>query len=411
MAWLVRNLLYMSVRVPALVKPQLIHWARSCTGMDLPQAAKKAGVSEEKLAAWESEASNERPTINQLRKLGEIYKRPLAVFYLPDPPQDFQVQKVQDFRRLSGKAAVADFSPELRFEIRRALFRRQVALEMMENLRTTPTPFMLEARLDENPEDVGARLRTALEITDERQASWQAQGYDAFNEVRDAVERQGALVFQAAVPLEEMRGLALYDEPLPLVLVSSKEQFMAPRLFTLLHEVCHLMLHCSAVSNGSEDGLYGDAARIEVFANHVAGAALLPMGSLLAAPEIAGISLGTSWNDTQIERVAKRFRVSKETVLRRLLIARRVSQTTYRSAADRWRKAFAEVPKRQSKQGPPVHITELSRVGRIFPRVVLQNYYQDKITGPDVSEYLNLKLKHLPKVEAELRGSLSAAVT
>ena len=51
-----------------------------------------------------------------------------------------------------------------------------------------------------------------------------------------------------------------------------------------------------------------------------------------------------------------------------------------------------------------MHVTELSRVGRVFPRLVLQNYYQEKITGPDVSDYLNLKLKHLPKVEAELSG-------
>lgn len=400
----------MAARVPALVKAQIVCWARTSAGMDLAQAAKKAGVSEEKLAAWESETSGERPTIKQLRKLGEIYKRPLAVFYLPETPQDFQAQKIQDFRRLSGKAGDAAFSPELRFEIRRALFRRQVALEMMENLGTEPAPFTLEARLDENPEVVGARLRAALEISEERQANWHAHGYDAFSEVRDAVERQGALVFQAAVPLEEMRGLAIYDEPLPLVLVSSKEQFMAPRLFTLLHEVCHLMLHCSAVSNGAEEGLRGDAARIEVFANHVAGATLLPISNLLAAPEIAGISPATHWNDTQIERVAKRFRVSKETVLRRLLTAGRVSQGTYRSAADRWRAAFAEMPKRESKGAPPIHITELSRVGRVFPRIVLQNYYQDKITGPDVSEYLNLKLKHLPKVEAELRAGLTASV-
>ena len=368
--------------------------------MDLAQAAHKAGVKDEKIKAWED--GDDRPTISQLRKLGEIYKRPLGVFYLPEPPRDFQVQNIRDFRRLP-EAATAAFSSELRFEIRRALFRRQVALEMLENVGTAPMQFTLRADLSENPEKVGARLRSALGITANRQAQWHVQGYDAFNEVRDAVEAQGALVFQAAVPLNEMRGLALYHEPLPLVLVSSKEQYMAPRLFTLLHEVCHLMLHCSAISNGAEEGLQGDAERVEVFANYVAGAALVPMDSLLSQPEIAGISSTTAWNDTQIERVARRYRVSKETVLRRLLIARRVTHGTYRAAAERWRKAFAEMTKRLPTGAPPVHVTELSRVGRVFPRLVLQNYYQDKITGLELSDYLNLKLKHLPKVEAELR--------
>ena len=391
----------MSVRVPALVKAPLIRWARTSAGMDLQQAAHKAAVKEEKLQAWEE--GTEQPTIKQLRTLGEIYRRPLAVFFLPEPPRDFQVQNLKDFRRLAQGVA-GGFSPALRFEIRRGLFRREVALELFQNIGTTPPPFQLLADLTEDPEVVGARLRGALGITIDRQRQWQAQGYDAFNEVRDAVEALGALVFQAAVPLEEMRGLAIYMEPLPLVLVSSKEKFMAPRLFTLLHEVCHLMLHCSAVSDGAEDGLKGEAQRVEVFANHVAGAALLPMDCLLAEPEIAGIQPRTAWNDTQIERVARRYRVSRETVLRRLLIAGRVTGDDYRSASGRWRQAFAALPPKKTEGAPQVHVVELSRVGRVFPRLVLQNYYQEKITGPDVSEYLNLKLKHLPKVEAELSG-------
>ena len=275
---------------------------------------------------------------------------------------------------------------------------------MLENLGETPSSFILRAELKEDPEEVGARLRSALGITRERQAQWHLQGYDAFNEVRDAVEACGALVFQAAVPLNEMRGLALYREPLPIVIVSSKEQFMAPRLFTLLHEVSHLVLHCSAVSNGAEEGLHGEAQMVEVFANHVAGAALMPLDALLTESELAGIRPSTVWDDAQIERVSRRYRVSKETVLRRLLIAGRVTPRAYRIAVEGWRKAFAEMPPRQQAGAPPVHVTELSRVGRFFPRLVLQSYYQDKITGPELAEYLNLKLKHLPKVEAELRG-------
>ena len=222
----------MSARVPALVKAQLIRWARTSAGMDVAQAARKARISQEKLQAWETE--KDRPTIIQLRKLGEIYKRPLAVFYLAEPPRDFQVESIRDFRRLPD-SVVATFSAELRFEIRQALFRREVALDMFENLGETPYSFMLRAEMNEDPEEVGARLRSALGIKRERQAQWHLQGYDAFNEVRDAIEVCGALVFQAPVPLNEMRGLALYRDPLPVVIVSSKEQFMAPRLFTLLH--------------------------------------------------------------------------------------------------------------------------------------------------------------------------------
>ena len=142
--------------------------------MDLEQAAHKAAVKEEKLQAWEE--GTEQPTIKQLRTLGEVYRRPLAVFFLPETPRDFQVQSLKDFRRLAQGAA-GGFSPALRFEIRRGLFRREVALELFQNIGTTPPPFQLLADLNEDPEVVGARLRGALGITLDRQRQWQAQGY------------------------------------------------------------------------------------------------------------------------------------------------------------------------------------------------------------------------------------------
>ena len=70
----------MAGRVEALVKPALLIWARQKTGLDLHEAAKKAAIRPERLQSWE--AGETRPTVNQLRKLGQVYKRPLAIFYL-----------------------------------------------------------------------------------------------------------------------------------------------------------------------------------------------------------------------------------------------------------------------------------------------------------------------------------------
>lgn len=377
------------------------------SGLSLAQAAAKASVSEERLAEWESGA--EQPTVKQLRTLGDVYKRPLAVFYLAEPPKEFQVSQIRDFRKISG-TPLAEFSTTLRFEIRRALHRREVAIDLAANLDEAPPSFALSARLDEDAEQVGLRVREFLSITLQRQAQWSAAGYDAFNEVRDKLERAGVLVFQAPVPVEEMRGLAIYLEPFPLVLVSSKEEFMAPRLFTLLHELAHLMLHVSVISSGEEESLRGEAQRVEVYANHVAGAALVPMDDLLSQPDVRSLKPSTPVAAHIIGGLAKRYRVSKETLLRRLLLAERVSETTYRLYAQEWRASFATRPKKQPSPVPP-HVTELSRLGRLFPRLVLANYAQEKISGPELSEFLNLKLKHLPLVESELRSKPGGIVT
>jgi len=103
--------------IPALVQPALLIWARQSAGIALEEAARKAHVDVEVLSKWEE--GEALPSIPQLRKLGEIYKRPLAVFFLSEPPQGFDPQR--EFRRLPG-VTPQNKSPELRLTLRTARF-------------------------------------------------------------------------------------------------------------------------------------------------------------------------------------------------------------------------------------------------------------------------------------------------
>jgi transcriptional regulator with XRE-family HTH domain len=85
-------------RVEALITPVLLVWARETAGFDIPTAAKKIGVHPDRLAGWEQ--AQRRPSIPQLRKLANVYKRPIAVFYLPEPPA--AEASIRNFRRLPG---------------------------------------------------------------------------------------------------------------------------------------------------------------------------------------------------------------------------------------------------------------------------------------------------------------------
>src|SRR5687768_16281923 len=110
---------------PALVKPTLLVWARDRAGFAIEAVAAKADVGPELLLAWETGKS--QPTIPQLRTLGEIYKRPLAVFFLPEPPKDLDAQR--DFRRLPGLMPRNE-TPEFRLALRTAPFRREIARDL-----------------------------------------------------------------------------------------------------------------------------------------------------------------------------------------------------------------------------------------------------------------------------------------
>src|SRR5258708_14045236 len=91
-------------------------------------AAQKIGVSSERLAQWEANVS--APTIAQLRKAAEVYKRPLAVFFLAEPPKKFDA--LHDYRRLTAVTHSAR-SPDLSLAIRLARYQRELLLEVAED--------------------------------------------------------------------------------------------------------------------------------------------------------------------------------------------------------------------------------------------------------------------------------------
>lgn len=170
-----------------MVTPEVLVWARESAGLGLQQAAERAKVRPEALAKWEAGA--EWPSLVQVRKLGRVYKRPLAVFYLPKPPKGRQV--LRDFRRIPNTQRQAK-SPELRLEERRAHRRQSVAVELSELIGESAEPLPFRTKFGESPTDLAIAIRKAL-ATNASRATTEAQALLAW---RAAVERLGVLVFQ-----------------------------------------------------------------------------------------------------------------------------------------------------------------------------------------------------------------------
>ena len=385
-------------RVEALVRPELLIWAREGAGHSQEEAAKKAQVSVDRLASWEDGAS--RPSIPQLRKLSRIYKRPLAVFYLSEPPKDFQA--MHDFRRLPGEVAGHE-SPELRLEIRKARYRRQIALDLLSSLDEEVPRFDLISTLHEDPEQLAERARLALGVTYETQSSWKSP-HQALNEWKGALERLGILVFQArGVDVSEMRGFSLAEDLLPVIVVNIKDHPHA-RCFSLLHELAHLMLRreglCDLVEGSPRPS---EEQQVEVFCNRVAGAILLPRHLLLQEAFMQG-QPAERWNDEALLHTANVYRVSREALLRRLVILDRISEAFYQRKRRQLQKEYeARDDRSESGFAPPDRVA-VSAAGNTFVRLVLDSFYQEKITSSDVSDYLEVRLKWMPKIEEAVLG-------
>ena len=216
-------------RVEATPNPDVLRWARENAGYAIAEVARRLRTSEDRVRAWE-QRSQRRPTLGQLRKIAAMYRRPLALFYLPEPPRSFQ--PMHDFRRLPG--FVPTESPALRLEIRRAWERRDIALELLADLDEEPARIPVTVTLDDNVDDVATRVRQWLGVSSERQTAWGAAPHTALNQWRATLEANGVLALQAiGVALNEMRGFSIADRPLPVAVANIRD---APRgrVFTFL---------------------------------------------------------------------------------------------------------------------------------------------------------------------------------
>ena len=391
----------MAGRIEALVEPSLLVWARRSAGFTTEAAAKKARIKIEQLEAWERGESC--PTVNQLRTLAGIYKRPLAVFYLPEPPNDFE--PLRDYRRLPD-ATTPQESPELRAEIRRALYRREVVLELTEDWEDAPPHLEASASLSEHYEDVGARIRDLLGISLEEQDSW-ADARVALSNWRSALEEAGVLVFQASgIGVDEMRGFSLTERPFPVIVVNVKDSPRG-RIFSLMHEFTHILLHDSGLCDFDEqEPRPPEMQRIELLCNRVAASALIPKGDILAQALVAEKPDQTTWSPDELRELSARYKVSQEAVLRRLLTLNKVDEGFYWQSVRRLHREYKELTSRSGFQPP--HQRAVNNAGQLFSQLVLDSYYNERITAGDLSDYLEVRLKHLPSIEELVRRKAAA---
>ena len=376
----------------AVIKPELLTWGRYSSGMPKSVAARKIGVSVEKLFSWESGES--RPTVKQLRKVANVYKQTFAAFFLPEPPEVFQ-PPVHDFRKLSP-GEDESLSPELILDIRNSLDRREIYLELMQDFGEEPPLFKPKTSIKKDPEKIATRIRKLLKINFSKQSKWKDNRV-SFNNWREAIEKLGILVFQATqTPIFEMRGYSIAQFPLPVISVNRKDSYSG-RTFSMIHELTHIMLRESGLCDLNQTQNPSSRSRkIEIFCNHVAGAALVSENNILSDPIVTGHS-DYEWSEFQISSLARKFCVSREVILRRLLTLGKTTPAFYLQKQNDYQKELDSIPKKKGGFVPP-STNVVSATGKPYTRMVIDAFNSNRITTSDASDYLGVKLKHLGKI-------------
>ncbi|MBI2327113.1 ImmA/IrrE family metallo-endopeptidase [Candidatus Curtissbacteria bacterium] len=371
------------------VKPAVLIWARESLGLNTQDVAKRLKTSIETINQWES--AQKAPTFKQLEKLSNVYKRPLAAFFLPKPPKELPFPK--DFRTLPPDKK-KPVSLKTRLAIRRARRLQEVTAELAKNLDREINTKFDGIRLTDDPEDVAVQKREGLKITLETQFSWSDE-MEALGGWISALEKTGIVVLQLSMPLEENRGFSLADNSIKVIVINNQDATRA-KIFSLFHEYGHILLNTSSLCD-LEDRYYqtSEIERIEIFCNRFAGALLVPRTTLMEHNIIKSQKYLSGWTDELLRKLTNDFKVSQEVILRRLVILGVASEDFYRKKRQEWLSKERKIS--WGKQNPPKKC--IREHGIPFVSLTLEAQKTGRITYSDLADYLSIQLKHIPKLE------------
>lgn len=265
------------------VSPAVLVWARESSGLSKDSAITKLGLNPaygktaiERLDALED--GTDMPTRSFLLKMAKNYRRPLIAFYMESPPATGN--RGNDFRLLPPEytqvedglvdALIRDI------KARQGLVRS--AIECEDDY--LELDFIDSMSRDDDVNSVSQNIAATIKF-DLNIFRSEKNITNAFSYLRECIEDAGIFVILVSdlgshhtkFSEELFRGFALSDSIAPFVAIN-KNDARSAWSFTLLHELAHLWLGQTGVSNNTSE------AAIEQFCNNVASAILLPSTEL-----------------------------------------------------------------------------------------------------------------------------------
>lgn len=365
--------------------------------MTVTTLAQKANVSEDRLHQWER--GDRRPTFRQAKHLAGVLHIPFGYLYLSEPPLD-QLQ-IPDFRRLRPEMTNGP-SAELIDTINDVLVKQQWYREYMAAERRNNLPFIGKFGINDETAAIAADISRTVRIARVRQESDSWMGF--LTNFVHAAEDAGVLVMRSGITqgnvhrklsVNEFRGFTITDGLAPVIFINGTDT-RAAQIFTLAHELAHVWLNQSGVSNERMDAAtLRDNANIEVKCNAIAAELLVPAREF-------------SWDkkadiDSNLRVISRTFRVSSLVVLRRGYdlghLSHEAFSTKFKSLLD----AFIARDEEQSGGGD-FYPTLYARNSALFTETLLSALTEDRASYTEASEMLHVKVPTLAKIMSDLES-------
>lgn len=370
------------------VNPKIIQWARERARYSLESVAVKFKKDVSVIEKWES--GEDFPTYSQLEKLAEIYKRPLALFFFPEPP--LEAEEKQEFRTLPD-FEIENLAADTIYALRQAK-AMQLSLQEINNGINPSTKKIFQDIAVSSSDDLrilAEQIRNYLNVTLEEQLTWNDQE-TALKKWRSAVEEAGIFIFKRSFKQREISGFCLIDIEFPIIYLNNTTE-KSRQIFTIFHELAHILLQTNGITKSDDryiNSLQGANKSIEIFCNKFAAEFLLP--NHVFSEIIRETVVNVNDNDKIISKISSDYKVSREVVLRKLLDNNFISQKEYSLKVSEWySEQVGKSQDKNKKSGGNPYANQATYLGENYLKLVFNKYYQGQYDIERVADYLNIK--------------------
>ena len=372
------------------INPDILKWARERSGYTVKAIATALNKEVSIVKNWE--AGERSLTYVQLETLADKYKRPIAIFFFPEPPEEPNIAETLAFRSSDNE----QLEPRIHILLRQAYARQLSLMEL--NFGTNPSKKKifrdLQARATDSVTTLAQKTRTYLDINVNTQANWD-NAREALANWRDYIEEVGIFIFKEAFRDDSIDGFCLMHDEFPVIYLNNSRPPVR-QIFSLFHELGHLLLGENDITRGIRQG----NEEIEVFCNQFAAEFLVPSDDLetrLTFP---------IYNDEAIEELANYYKVSRPVILLSLIKKGIFTQENYWEKISQWTEEYehytASSTDSTSPSGGSYYNTQAVYLGYRFMELAFGKYRQGQCSIEQLAEHLNVKVKHLSQLEDRL---------
>lgn len=374
------------------INHEVLIWARESLALNRTQTSESTGISPKRLVQLET--GEKQPTLEELKAFSKTYKRTIATLLLNKPPKEKPLP--QDRRTIDSKE-LGHFHEKTIMAVRKARALAQSFVELREEMDIPFPKFNLSASVQDNPQEIALKIRQLLHLNEIREIDNIRIALEAYIE---RIESLGVAVFQLSLTQDNVRGFAIVDDIIPIIGIKRGGEPPHSKIFTLFHELGHILLNEGAISDLSLNPTW----ELEKWCNAFAAEALVPTTELLQMRILQEYQKQGQkiWAKKDLVDLASHFHVGPLAILRSLLENGLTTKDFYKEKHEKWNKP--QFGRAKNPEGRNLAKEAVQEKGRTYIGLAFKAFDQNRINIKDLSDFLGVKLSYIPKTRQLLNA-------